>query len=78
MTPILLFGALYGMGGLWPLRACLLEFASGGYVMVNSPSRQSNPVGSIRPEADSSTKVPKGGFGFFRPRSHPFTSLTQK
>jgi len=53
MTPILLFGALYGMGGLWPLRACLLEFASGGYVMVNSPSRQSNPVGSIRPIRDS-------------------------
>ena len=51
MTPIFLFDALYGMDDLWPLRACFFEFVSGDYVMVNSPSRQSNPVGSTRPEA---------------------------
>ena len=60
MTPILLFDALYGMDDLWQLRACLFEFASGGYVMVNSPSRQSNPLGSTRPKAviDQTTKKP--------------------
>ena len=49
----------------WLLRACLLEFALGRYAMVNSPSLQSNPVGTTRPKADitNNEKPPVGGFG---------------